>query len=129
MTFSEFTCLSIKEATKGYFHDMNMTRRHGGKTWIAPNVLIREDVCNLAFLLGLLTDVVPQKSLYLPNISGKSLLDKEVKNTTEICYGKVTLLAMLSTQISEVWHRSSDSHSCMLTETSRYIQKLSLRQH
>jgi len=23
---------------------MNMTRKHGGKTWIAPNVLIREDV-------------------------------------------------------------------------------------
>ena len=23
---------------------MNMTRKNGGKTWIAPNVLIREDV-------------------------------------------------------------------------------------
>ena len=34
----------IKEAGKGYFHDMNMTRKHGGKTWVAPNVLIREDV-------------------------------------------------------------------------------------
>jgi len=34
----------IKEASKGYFHDMNMTRKHGGKTWIAPKVLIREDV-------------------------------------------------------------------------------------
>lgn len=34
----------IKEAGKGYFHDMNMTRKHGGKTWVAPSVLIREDV-------------------------------------------------------------------------------------
>ncbi|KAJ3506353.1 hypothetical protein NLJ89_g6914 [Agrocybe chaxingu] len=33
----------VKEASKGYFHDMNMTRKHGGKTWIAPKVLIRED--------------------------------------------------------------------------------------
>jgi ATPase complex subunit ATP10 len=38
---------SIKEASKGYFHDMNMTRKHGGKTWIAPKVLIREDVRSL----------------------------------------------------------------------------------
>lgn len=34
----------IKEASTGYFHDLNMTRRHGGKTWIAPKVLIRENV-------------------------------------------------------------------------------------
>jgi ATPase complex subunit ATP10 len=34
----------IKEASVGYFHDLNMTRKHGGKTWIAPEVLIREDV-------------------------------------------------------------------------------------
>ena len=26
---------------------MNMTRKHGGKTWIAPNVLILEDVRSL----------------------------------------------------------------------------------
>ncbi|RXW14905.1 hypothetical protein EST38_g10949 [Candolleomyces aberdarensis] len=75
----------VKEATKGYFHDLNMTRRHGGKTWIAPKVLIRDD-----------------KSLYLPNVSGKSLLDKSTKNTTEICFGKITVLAMLSTRMSEM---------------------------
>lgn len=34
----------IKEATTGYFHDLNMTRKFGGKTWVAPNVLILEDV-------------------------------------------------------------------------------------
>lgn len=39
--------IRIKEASVGYFHDLNMTRRHGGKTWIAPKVLIREDVRSL----------------------------------------------------------------------------------
>jgi hypothetical protein len=34
----------VKEASVGYFHDLQMTRKHGGKTWIAPEVLIREDV-------------------------------------------------------------------------------------
>ena len=43
----------IKEASVGYYHDMNMTRWHGGKTWIAPKSLIREDV-------GLSTDYVRQ---------------------------------------------------------------------
>ena len=41
------TLRRIKEASTGYFHDLNMTRRHGGKTWIAPKVLIREDVRSL----------------------------------------------------------------------------------
>ncbi|RDB30813.1 Mitochondrial ATPase complex subunit ATP10 [Hypsizygus marmoreus] len=75
----------IKEAGKGYFHDMNMTRRHGGKTWIAPKVLIRED-----------------KALYLPNIVGKSLDAGQEKNTTTMCYGRITVLAMLGTRISEI---------------------------
>jgi mitochondrial ATPase complex subunit ATP10 len=34
----------IKEASRGYFEDLNATRRHGGKTWIAPRVMIREEV-------------------------------------------------------------------------------------
>ncbi|KAF8155882.1 ATP10 protein-domain-containing protein [Crassisporium funariophilum] len=75
----------IKEAGKGYFHDMNMTRKHGGKTWIAPRVLIRED-----------------KALYLPNIVGKSLDEGIKKDTTTMCFGRITILAMLGTQISEV---------------------------
>ncbi|KAF9450286.1 hypothetical protein P691DRAFT_726272 [Macrolepiota fuliginosa MF-IS2] len=75
----------IKEASVGYFHDLNMTRKHGGKTWIAPKVLIRED-----------------KALYLPNITGKSLDDGSNKNSTEMLFGKVTVLAMLSTKVSEI---------------------------
>ena len=39
-----------REATRGYFADLSATRRHGGKTWIAPKVMIREDV---SFLLSL----------------------------------------------------------------------------
>ena len=37
-------CYRAREATRGYFSDLNATRRHGGKTWIAPKVMIREDV-------------------------------------------------------------------------------------
>ncbi|KIL59466.1 hypothetical protein M378DRAFT_131521 [Amanita muscaria Koide BX008] len=75
----------IKEASTGYFHDLNMTRRHGGKTWIAPKVLIRED-----------------KALYLPNVSGKSLDQGTVKDTTTMCFGRITVLGMLGTKISEL---------------------------
>ncbi|KAF5381328.1 hypothetical protein D9615_008389 [Tricholomella constricta] len=75
----------IKEVGKGYYYDMNMTRKHGGKTWIAPKALIRED-----------------KALYLPNIKGKSIDTSEEKNTTTMCYGRITVLAMLGTRMSEV---------------------------
>ena len=34
----------MKEASKGYYSDLNATRKNGGKTWIAPHTLIREDV-------------------------------------------------------------------------------------
>ncbi|KAF9530283.1 F1F0 ATP synthase assembly protein Atp10 [Crepidotus variabilis] len=74
----------VNEASKGYFHDMNMTRRNGGKTWIAPRVLIKEE-----------------KALYLPNIHGKSLVGGERKNTTDLMPGKVSLLGMLGTRVSE----------------------------
>ncbi|KAF8068725.1 ATP10 protein-domain-containing protein, partial [Lyophyllum atratum] len=75
----------IKEVGKGYYYDMNMTRKHGGKTWIANKALIRED-----------------KALYLPNMKGKSIDTSEEKNTTTMCYGRITVLAMLGTRMSEV---------------------------
>ncbi|KAI0298684.1 ATP10 protein-domain-containing protein [Multifurca ochricompacta] len=65
----------VKEASTGYFYDLHMTRVHGGKTWMAPKVLIRED-----------------KALYFPNIA----------HTTHMCAGKVSVVAMLSTKISEL---------------------------
>ncbi|KAG6868530.1 hypothetical protein C0993_001418 [Termitomyces sp. T159_Od127] len=64
---------------------MNMTRKHGGKTWIAPDSLIRED-----------------KALYLPNVKGKSIDTGEEKNTTIMCFGRITVLSMLGTRMSEV---------------------------
>jgi hypothetical protein len=54
----------MKEATKGYFTDLNATRRHGGKTWIAPNVMIREDVCSFILLDGKETDGLPESTLF-----------------------------------------------------------------
>ncbi|KAF9262298.1 hypothetical protein L218DRAFT_960433 [Marasmius fiardii PR-910] len=84
----------VKEvATKGYFHDLQKTRKHGGKTWIAPKVLIRED-----------------KALYLPDISGKCLADSSEKHTTTMCFGRITLLSLLSTRISE-FHSASFTQS------------------
>ena len=41
----------VKEASKGYYSDLNATRKHGGKTWVAPQTLIREDVSSINHLL------------------------------------------------------------------------------
>jgi len=75
----------VKEATKGYFTDLNATRRHGGKTWIAPKVMIRED-----------------KALYFPDIAGTTLSSRPNMHTTSLCVGKVSIIAMLSTRMSEL---------------------------
>lgn len=34
----------VKEVSRGYFHDYNSLRNHGGKAFMAPGTLIREDV-------------------------------------------------------------------------------------
>ena len=39
------TIHSIKDATRGYFHDFHEIRSHGGKTWRSPQTMIRADVC------------------------------------------------------------------------------------
>jgi len=75
----------LKEASKGYFQDLNATRHHGGKTWIAPTVMIRED-----------------KSLYFPNIMGTALDNSDKKHTTDICTGRISVISMLSSKISEI---------------------------
>jgi ATPase complex subunit ATP10 len=91
----------IKEAGKGYFHDMNMTRRNGGKTWIAPNVLIREDVRGvLVFFMK--SNFIHQKALYFPNVKGQCLENGKSKDTTPLCFGRISLIAMLGSQISQV---------------------------
>ncbi|KZT03768.1 uncharacterized protein LAESUDRAFT_658941 [Laetiporus sulphureus 93-53] len=75
----------VKEATRGYFTDLNATRRHGGKTWIAPKVMIRED-----------------KALYFPDVAGSDLKSKADAHTTSLCVGKVSVVAILSSRISEL---------------------------
>ncbi|KAI0261675.1 ATPase assembly factor ATP10, partial [Gloeopeniophorella convolvens] len=75
----------VREASTGYFYDLHMMRVNGGKIWMAPQVLIREE-----------------KALYFPNITG-SRLDNGVKeHTASICAGKVSVVAILTTQMSEV---------------------------
>ncbi|KAI6107585.1 ATPase assembly factor ATP10 [Pisolithus croceorrhizus] len=68
----------LKEASKGYFTDLNATRRHGGKSWIAP------------------------ESLYFPNVTGSRLDTREQAHTTDMCQRRVSVIAMLSTRMSEV---------------------------
>lgn len=34
----------VKQVAKGYFHDYNELRNRGGKSWLAPKTLIRDDV-------------------------------------------------------------------------------------
>ncbi|TCD65128.1 Mitochondrial ATPase complex subunit atp10 [Steccherinum ochraceum] len=74
----------VKEATKGYFSDLNATRRQGGKMWVAPRVLIREDKAN-----------------YFPDISGTDLNSKKA-HTTELLNGKVSAVCVMSSKISEI---------------------------
>ncbi|KAI9065294.1 hypothetical protein FKP32DRAFT_1685103 [Trametes sanguinea] len=74
-----------REATRGYFSDLSATRHHGGKTWIAPKVMIRED-----------------KALYFPDISGTPLSGKEKVHTSNILAGKVSIVTLLTTRISEI---------------------------
>ncbi|KAI0642756.1 ATP10 protein-domain-containing protein [Trametes meyenii] len=74
-----------REATRGYFTDLNATRRHGGKTWIAPKVMIRED-----------------KALYFPDIFGTPLVGKDKVHTTSLLAGKVSVVTLLTTRISEL---------------------------
>ncbi|GJE94841.1 ATPase assembly factor ATP10 [Phanerochaete sordida] len=75
----------IKEATKGYFADLAATKRHGGKTWIAPPVLIREE-----------------KSLYFPDVAGTPLSGGGKVHTTDLLLGKVSVITVLSSKISEL---------------------------
>ncbi|KAJ9115695.1 hypothetical protein QFC20_001022 [Naganishia adeliensis] len=77
----------VKEATQGYFHDFHEIRReggHGGKSWIAPPVLIRQD-----------------KALYFPNIQGTSMASRKTTHTTDLFRGRVSVVAVLTARVSE----------------------------
>lgn len=79
----------VKQVTRGYFHDFHKLKHHGGKMWIAPRVLIRED-----------------KALYFPDVTGVTLENRSTVHTTTACAGRITLLSVLSTKISELHAQS-----------------------
>ncbi|GAA5901462.1 hypothetical protein JCM6882_006284 [Rhodosporidiobolus microsporus] len=74
----------VKQVSKGYFHDYNELRQKGGKAYISPKTLIREDL-----------------SLYFPDIEGTSLATKEKVHTTDLFEGKASLVAISSFRSSE----------------------------
>ena len=74
----------VKEATRGYFHDFHAIKSHGGKTWRAPNTLIKDE-----------------RSLWFPRIEGTRLSDKKKTNTVDLLRNKVSIIALLGSKISE----------------------------
>ncbi|GAA6002115.1 Atp10p [Rhodotorula paludigena] len=74
----------VKEVSKGYFHDYNELRQQGGKAYVAPKTLIREDL-----------------ALYFPDVEGVSLATKEKVHTTDLFENKVSLVAFSSFRSSE----------------------------
>lgn len=79
----------VKEASTGYFEDYNKLRHEGGKLWVAPKTLIQEKAAR-----------------YFPEIQGNRLVPPPGSTATEVhtsdlLKGKISLVAMLSTRISE----------------------------
>lgn len=78
---------------------------HGGKTWRAPSTLIRSDVSvqggkgNVCIHLTLHSS---QRALYFPAIAGTRLSDSEKKNTANMLPGKVSVVALLTSTVSDV---------------------------
>ncbi|KAF8311862.1 hypothetical protein DL93DRAFT_2082797 [Clavulina sp. PMI_390] len=93
----------IKQATQGYFHDYNRLGGLEGKTWIAPKSLIRED-----------------HALYFPDIEGHRLDPREAVHTTDLCVGKTSVVAFLTTRSSEEHVESLTKRLVAHTDPSRY---------
>ncbi|KAF8342767.1 ATP10 protein-domain-containing protein [Cantharellus anzutake] len=74
----------IQQATQGYFNDYHRLGDRQGKSWIGPKTLIKSE-----------------QALYFPNMEGTRLTPKEPVHTTSVLEGKVSLVAMLSTQASQ----------------------------
>lgn len=81
----------VKNMTKGYFSDFHKIKSHGGKTWRAPGTMIKAD-----------------KALYFPEVIGTCLADKQRKSTVEMLEGKVSVVTVLNSKVSEVSRR--DGH-------------------
>lgn len=80
-------CGRVKQVSKGYFHDYNELRHQGGKSWIAPKTLIREDVRDLELgWTGVeLTDAVDgsSRSTFLTSREYRSR--QKTRRTRRIC--------------------------------------------
>lgn len=61
----------------------------------------RISTLNTTFLFTTSPDKL-QKALYFPDIEGTPLDKRETVHTTDLCLGKVSLISILSSQISEV---------------------------
>ena len=61
-----------------------------------------------------LTPFPSQKARYFPELRGVSLKTQQEKNTLDLFKGKVTLLAVTSTQISAVSHFRFSVHGLTL---------------
>ncbi|PWN39434.1 hypothetical protein IE81DRAFT_294858 [Ceraceosorus guamensis] len=95
----------VKEATRGYFNDFHATRSHGGKTWRAPGTMIRHD-----------------RSLYFPSISGTCLADRSTKSTTDMLQGKVSIVSLISSTISEQHTKSFNSETLQVYDNHPSFQ-------
>ena len=73
---------------------MDCTDRHDSGGCKYPNYLVVRRPENDSY--------VNQKALYFPDIVGKSLATGERLHTTDMCAGRVSVISMLSTKISEV---------------------------
>ncbi|KZV95867.1 hypothetical protein EXIGLDRAFT_609999 [Exidia glandulosa HHB12029] len=98
-----------KQLSRSYVSDVrDLTRKHGGKTWVAPNVLIREDAAR-----------------YFPEVTGVSIDTRGRVNTRHMCAGKVSLVTIMGTSLSEE-HVSSFTHDAVETHKSnphfRFVQ-------
>lgn len=74
----------VQQATRGYFHDFHAIKSHGGKTWRAPNTLIKDE-----------------RAQWFPRFEGTRLSDKQKVNTVDLFRGKVSIVALLGSKISE----------------------------
>ncbi|KAH7099785.1 ATPase assembly factor ATP10 [Auriculariales sp. MPI-PUGE-AT-0066] len=74
-----------KMLNKGHFSELRaMTRKHGGKTFLAPNVLIREEYAR-----------------YFPNVIGTRLSDRAPASTADLCDNRVSLVTIIATNLAE----------------------------
>ncbi|KAI0701366.1 ATP10 protein-domain-containing protein [Cytidiella melzeri] len=99
----------INEVKKGNYDDLNATRHHGGKMWVAPPVLIRES-----------------KARYFPDIAGTSLATKDKVYTTDLLLKKVSLISMLSTKISEIQTHMFTEPTCAQYSADPHFQHIKI---